>query len=39
VRVDQTFEGRRERLASRIFQVILERLLPTTYENANLFGG
>jgi V/A-type H+-transporting ATPase subunit E len=28
IRVDNTFEGRQERLRARIQQVILERLLP-----------
>jgi len=39
IRVDHTFEGRRERLRSRIQQVILERLLPSGLETGNLFGG
>jgi V/A-type H+-transporting ATPase subunit E len=39
IRVDNTFEGRRERLRLRIQQVILERLLPSTLEAGNLFTG
>lgn len=39
IRVDQTFEGRLERLRARIQQVILERLLPGGIDNANLFAG
>lgn len=39
IRVDQTFEGRLERLRARIQQVILERLLPGGLDTANLFAG
>ena len=39
IRVDNTFEGRQERLRSRIQQVILERLLPVGLDTGNLFGG
>lgn len=39
IRVDQTFEGRLERLRPRIQQVILERLLPSGFDTANLFTG
>jgi V/A-type H+-transporting ATPase subunit E len=39
IRIDNTFEGRRERLRLRIQQVILERLLPSTFEAGNLFTG
>jgi V/A-type H+-transporting ATPase subunit E len=39
IRVDNTFEGRLERLRSGIQQVILERLLPGGHEAGNLFGG
>ncbi|WP_295457349.1 V-type ATP synthase subunit E family protein [uncultured Thiodictyon sp.] len=39
IRVDQTFEGRLERLRARIQQVILEHLLPGGLDTASLFGG
>ena len=39
VRVDNTFEGRLQRLRSRVQQVILERLLPTGFDTGNLFTG
>jgi V/A-type H+-transporting ATPase subunit E len=39
IRVDQTFEGRLERLRLRIQQVILERLLPGGLDTASLFAG
>jgi V/A-type H+-transporting ATPase subunit E len=39
IRVDNTFEGRLERLSQRVQQVILERLLPMGLESGNLFGG
>ncbi len=37
IRVDQTFEGRLERLRPRVQQVILERLLPSGFDTGNLF--
>jgi V/A-type H+-transporting ATPase subunit E len=39
IRVDNTFEGRLERLRPRIQQVILERLLPAGFDTGNLFSG
>jgi V/A-type H+-transporting ATPase subunit E len=39
IRVDQTFEGRLERLRPRVQQVILERLLPSGFDTGNLFTG
>lgn len=39
IRVDQTFEGRLERLRLRIQQVILEQLLPGGPDAANFFAG
>ena len=39
IRADNTFEGRLERLRSRIEQVILERLLPSGFETGNVFSG
>lgn len=39
VRVDNTFEGRLDRLRSRVQQVILERLLPSGFDTGNLFTG
>jgi len=39
IRVDNTFEGRLERLRKRIQQVILERLLPGGLETGTVFGG
>jgi V/A-type H+-transporting ATPase subunit E len=38
IRVDNTFEGRLERLRKRVQQVILERLLPSGLETGNVFG-
>jgi V/A-type H+/Na+-transporting ATPase subunit E len=39
IRVDNTFEGRLERLRPRVQQTILERLLPGGFETGNLFTG
>jgi V/A-type H+-transporting ATPase subunit E len=39
IRVDNTFEGRLERLRNRVQQVILERLLPGGLDTGNVFGG
>ena len=39
IRVDQTFDGRLERLRPRVQQMILERLLPSGFETGNLFSG
>jgi V/A-type H+-transporting ATPase subunit E len=39
VRVDNTFEGRLDRLRPRVQQVILERLLPSGFDTGNLFTG
>jgi V/A-type H+-transporting ATPase subunit E len=39
IRVDNTFEGRMERLRSRIQQVILDRLLPGGLDTGNVFSG
>jgi V/A-type H+-transporting ATPase subunit E len=39
IRVDNTFEGRLERLRTRIQQAILDRLLPSGLETGNIFGG
>lgn len=39
IRVDQTFEGRLERLRPRIQQVILEQLLPGGFDIGNIFTG
>jgi V/A-type H+-transporting ATPase subunit E len=39
IRIDQTFEGRLERLRPTIQQVILERLLPSGFDTGNLFIG
>lgn len=39
IRVDNTFEGRLERLRPRVQQVILERLLPSGFDTGNLFTG
>jgi len=39
IRVDHSFEGRRARLRNRIFQVVLERLLPGGYESTPIFNG
>jgi V/A-type H+-transporting ATPase subunit E len=39
IRVDNTFEGRMERLRSSIQQVILDRLLPGGLDTGNVFSG
>jgi V/A-type H+/Na+-transporting ATPase subunit E len=39
IRVDNSFEGRLERLRPRVQQVILERLLPSGFDTGNLFTG
>lgn len=39
IRVDNSFEGRLERLRSKIQQTILERLLPNGFETGNIFSG
>lgn len=39
VRVDNTFEGRLERLSQSIQQMILEQLLPGGLDTSNAFGG
>lgn len=39
IRVDNTFEGRLERLRPRVQQVILERLLPSGFDTGNIFSG
>jgi V/A-type H+-transporting ATPase subunit E len=39
IRVDNTFEGRLERLRPTVQQVILERLLPSGFDTGNLFSG
>lgn len=39
IRVDNTFEGRLERLRPHVQQVILERLLPSGFDTGNLFTG
>jgi len=39
MRVDNTFEGRLDRLQPRVQQVILERLLPSGFDTGNLFTG
>jgi len=39
IRVDNTFEGRRERLAQRLHQVISERLLPGAADEGMIFSG
>jgi len=39
IRVDNTFEGRLERLRAKIQQVILERLVPGGLETGSVFGG
>jgi V/A-type H+-transporting ATPase subunit E len=39
IRVDNTFEGRLERLRTPIQQAILDRLLPSGLETGNIFGG
>ncbi len=35
IRLDNTFEGRRERLRPRLHQIIVERLIPATVDMAN----
>ncbi len=39
IRVDNTFEGRLARLRPRIAQVILERLLPSSFDAGHIFTG
>lgn len=39
IRVDNTFEGRLERLRPRVQQVILERLLPSGFDTGSIFSG
>jgi V/A-type H+-transporting ATPase subunit E len=39
IRIDNTFEGRRARLSSRINQTILERLLPASFDSGTIFTG
>lgn len=39
IRVDNTYEGRLERLRPAVQQVILERLLPSGFDTGNLFSG
>ena len=39
MRVDNTFEGRLDRLLPHVQQVILERLLPSGFDTGNLFTG
>jgi len=39
IRVDNSFEGRLERLRPKIQQTILERLLPNGFETGNIFSG
>jgi len=39
MRVDNTFEGRLDRLRQTVQQVILERLLPSGFDTGNLFTG
>jgi V/A-type H+-transporting ATPase subunit E len=39
IRVDNTFEGRLERLRPNVQRVILERLLPSGFDTGNLFSG
>lgn len=39
IRIDHTFEGRRERLARQLHQAIGERLLPASGDDATLFTG
>lgn len=39
IRIDQTFEGRLERLRPKIQQTILEQLLPGGFDTGNLFNG
>jgi V/A-type H+-transporting ATPase subunit E len=39
IRVDNTFEGRSARLREQVQRVILERLLPSSFDTGNIFGG
>ncbi|QVL48852.1 MAG: ATPase [Thiocapsa sp.] len=39
IRIDNTYEGRLERLRAAVQQVILERLLPSGFDTGNLFSG
>jgi V/A-type H+-transporting ATPase subunit E len=39
IRLDNTFEGRMERLSNRLHQIIIERLLPGGIENNVIFTG
>lgn len=39
IRVDNTFEGRLARLRTRLQQVILERLVPSSFDTGSIFGG
>lgn len=39
IRIDQTFEGRLERLRPRLQQIILEQLLPGGFDTSSLFSG
>lgn len=39
IRIDHTFEGRRERLAQRLHQAISERLLPSAADDGMIFNG
>ncbi len=39
IRVDNTVEGRLERLRAQLQQVILERLVPSGFETGSIFGG
>jgi V/A-type H+-transporting ATPase subunit E len=36
IRLDNTFEGRRERLRSRLHQIIVERLMPATMDSGDV---
>ncbi len=39
IRVDHSFEGRRERLGHQLHQIIIERLLPSTTDNSVIYTG
>jgi V/A-type H+-transporting ATPase subunit E len=39
IRVDNSFEGRLARLREQVQRVILERLLPSSFDTGNIFGG
>ncbi len=39
IRVDNTFDGRLARLREQVQRVILERLLPSSFDTGNIFGG